>query len=580
MEQLVKIELVKDNPYQGRTMYAEIESLGRSIATEDIQEKPKARVSTGSTTGKKNVEYELKFGHRRLRAFLWLRDNFKALGLAERYEDYTVMPLDIEELTDEEMNRGVIVENAQREDLTVIEEARMMRDYGTRWNKTSDQIGEVFGKSGATVRGIIRLLDLPEAVQEKIASGEISQGAARKLLTIARVDESQIASAVKSFAAGESAEDVIEDAMRKSESAFVMHESWNHNESPQAGNGLWKISMSAEKFPSAYLPELKAADVAKAMELEISNPDLRLKIEDYMESAKSHPEFVSQFGEKHKVAKDVELMERIGHLLAPPSCAGCVFHAVADRAHYCGFKACHSRKRAAWVRNEMETISKKLKIAIYDPAKDGKTILVLQEGIWSDDGKKHAKLVEANDPDLRLQPHKNDYSEHKWTNSPLVRVILVGAKVAATKEKKAEASNSRQAEEEKQRKRDELERARNEASRKFLKDYAVKLFGVAFKGLENIPAMCALARVNAPKKDAKKADVLSAIHAELASDALNNLNGLDWQLYRSGPVALAKFLSKVALTWGVKLPADFMEVAKGYEPAVAAETVEKKGKKK
>lgn len=568
-KQFAELELIKDNPYQGRVMYSNIEELGRSIAAEDIQEIPKARISAGMT-------YELKFGHRRLRAFMWLKENYKALGLKDRYDGYTVMPLDVEKLSDEEMNRGVIVENAQREDLTVIEEARMMRDYGTRWNKTSEQVGEVFGMSGATVRGIIRLLELPEAVQDKIAAGEISQGAARKLLTIARVDESLIEDAVESLAQGESAEDVIENAMRQSESAFAMHNSWSH-ETPRAGNGLWLLDMKAEKFPSSYLPELKAGDVAKALELELT-ADLKSKIEDYMESAKRSPEFVAQFGEKHKDPADVELMERIGHLLTPPSCAGCVFHAVADRTHYCGFKACHARKRAAWVASVMQGLSKRMKIAIYDPAHDGKTILPLVESTYNDDGKKHAKLVEANDPDLRLQPHKNDYSNHKWTNSALCRVILVGARVTAAKEKKAEANTTAHQAEEQRRQRDELERARNAASRTFLQDYATHLFSVAFKGLENIPAMCALARVHTPKK-AKKSEMLTALYVELANDALHNLNGLDWQLERKGPVAVAKFLEKVAAEWGVKLPKDFMDVAKGYEP-VAAETEESKGKKK
>jgi ParB/RepB/Spo0J family partition protein len=565
-EQLVNVELVKDNPYQGRTEYKSIEALGRSIAAEDIQEKPKARKIKGG--------FELKFGHRRLRAFLWLRDNFKAEGLADRYNGYKVMPLDIEELTDEEMNRGVIVENAQREDLTIIEEARMMRDYGTRWNKTSEQVGEVFGKSGATVRGVIRLLELPEAVQEKIASGEISQGAARKLLTIARVDESRIESAVRSFAAGESAEDVIEDAMRKSDSAFLMHESWRH-ETPSAGQGLWTLDTKAEKFPSFYLPELKAADVAKAMELELT-ADLRSKIEDYIKAALGHPEFISQFGETNKNPEDVELMERIGHLLYPPSCSGCVFHAVASRSHFCGFKPCHARKRTAWVRKEMQKISEKLKISIYDPAKDGKATLALQESTYSDDGKKHAKLVESNDPDLRLQPHKNDYSEHKWTGSNLVRVVLVGKKVTEIKAKKREESSSGYAEEEARRKQEEMERALLEASRKFAAEYVFKIFAVAFKDMENIPALCALVNVHAVSKKAKKADVLAELHEALARSAMNNMNGYDWRLLKKGPGACAKYLQGVATTWGVKLPADFAEVAKGYAP-VSAET--KKPKK-
>lgn len=84
-------------------------------------------------------------------------------------------------------------------------------------------------------------------------------------------------------------------------------------------------------------------------------------------------------------------------------------------------------------------------------------------------------------------------------------------------------------------------------------------------------------------KDAKKADVLAVLRWELAKRAIDNLNGYDWQLRQKGPVAVAKFLQGVAKEWGVKLPADFMEIAKKFEPistalnpGVSAETKKRK----
>ena len=57
-EQLIALEQIKPNPYQGREEYGDIEPLARSIATDGLQEIPKAR--------KNGKGYELKFGHRRV----------------------------------------------------------------------------------------------------------------------------------------------------------------------------------------------------------------------------------------------------------------------------------------------------------------------------------------------------------------------------------------------------------------------------------------------------------------------------------------------------------------------------------
>ena len=572
--QLIELVLVADNPYQPRITDnpEHIENLARSIAADGLLQAPAARALEDGS-------YQLAFGHSRRKAIEWLRDNYVAQGLTDRFDGYTVIPLEITPLTDEDMYRQAIAENVQRRDLDPIEQAKAMLVYRDQFGKSSAEIGALFGLNDATVRGVIRLLDLPETVQEKISAGEISQGSARKLLTIARVDAKQIKKAIDSFAAGASAEDVVMQSMRDSDTAFAMWQSWNDGK-PRGGEGLWPLDMKPEKFPMAHLPGLRAADVAKALEMEFT-ADLRSKIEDYIGAVERNPDYASQFSETKSDPNNVMLMERISQLLFPPACAACPFHAAADRVHYCGFKACHQRKRTAWVASEMQKVSKRLSIPIYNPITDGKTFIPLQESTWQDDYKRHAKLVSDQDADLRIAPHKNEYSTHKWTESNFCRVILIGEKAVAKKDKQREVATSQtvsQAEREKQWAR---ERELMDASRKFATDYAIKLFAVAFKDLDHVPAMCALVNAHAPRKDAKKNEVLAALRVKLAECAIDNLNGYSWQLLQTGPIAVAKYLQGVATTWGVKLPEDFADVAKRYMPAVAAETIpQKKTKKK
>lgn len=577
-EQLVGLDLIANNPYQGRQTYENIETLGRSIAKDGLQEVPKAR--------RKGKKHELKFGHRRREAFRWLKANWQAEGLTDRYSGYTVMPLDIEELTDEEMYRGAVIENEHRDDLNPIEKAQMMLVYRDQFKKTSEEIGELFGVTGATVRGLIRLLDLPEPVQQKVESGEISQVAARKLLTIARVDETQIKQAVVNITTGMNADEAVDEAMRESDNAFIMWFGWRDGK-PLAGDNLWALDTSPEKFPMQYLPILKAADALKALDIQEGHmlDKVKLWIDCLTNGTFKGPDGITETPDSGDTVADhlikhgapADQIEKLAHLINPPACTTCPFHSVSDKQHFCGFKPCHQRKRKAWVEAEMQRISKRLKIGIYDPTKDGKTTLPLCESSYEDNYRAHDKLVKDKDADLRIQAHKNEYNLHKWTESHHCRLILVGTRATKVKEKKQEAARTEREKEEERKRQYELERARRDGADKFIMEQAVPQFAVVFKELTHIPAMCILAGVGTPKKNAKKADVLTDLRRRLAARAMNNLNGLDWRLREQGPVATARFLQKVATTWGLKLPANFLEIAKGFEP-VSAETPKKEKK--
>jgi len=569
--QTIVLDLLNDNPYQPRLVDdpAHIEKLARSIAADGLQQFPKAR--------KVEVWYELAFGHSRRKAFEWLVENYEAQGLPDRYDGYTCMPVEIEDLSDEAMFRLAVTENVQRKDLDPIEMAKSMKAYRDQFGKTSTEIGALYGMSDATVRGMIRLLDLPEGVQAKVSAGEISQGAARKLLTIARVDAKQIEQAVINITSGMQADEAVDQAMRDSDKAFVMWFGFQGGK-PLAGACLWSLD---KQFAT---PPVTDADVVKALELE-SNAQNRQQVKQWIEILTTGvirgfdgvQEAFDGTPVEYLISKGVpaDQVERLQHLINPPVCTACPFHSVSGKQHFCGFKACHKHKKKAWVEGEVQKVSKKLGIPVYDPSKDGKTFVALVEHTYMDEYKVHNKLVEAKNPDLRLQANFSEYSEHKWTGSHHARVIAVGETATKAKEKKAGSKSDERAEQERREREREISRALHDAARRFRKEYAAAVFAQVFQGLDNMHVMAALARVEIKKtKGTNKEQILNELRAELANDVLDNMMG--WQDEEKGPMYVAKKYQHIATNWGVKLPADFLEVAKKYQPDVSVETKAKK----
>jgi ParB/RepB/Spo0J family partition protein len=577
--ELIPLDAIYDNPYQGQRDYAEIDVLARTIAAQGLKQNPTARPVDGA--------YQLEFGHRRLRAFRWLKEHYQAEGLSDRYSGYTVMPMEIQDLSDEQMFEGVVVENEHRKSIGPIENARMMKAYRDDFKKSSTEIGLLFGVNDATVRGVIRLLDLPEDIQAKVNTGEISQGAARKLLTIARVDAKQIDQAVINITTGMSADQAVDQAMRDSDKAFTMWFSWNSGK-PLAGSRLWSLDLQPEKFPMKHLPTLTAADTAKALDIEFTaqnKPQLTrwiavlttgqaLGFDGIREAFDGTPSdyLIGQ-------GAPADQIERLGHLVQPPACTACPFHSVSDKQHFCGFKSCHSRKRRAWFEAEAIKVSKRMSIPMYNPAADGKAVLVLAERSFESNHEYHDKLVKENNPELRLQVNFQEYQEHAWTKSYFVRVIAVGAIAVKAKDKVTKSKSNEQAEREKEERQREIDRAMMGASRSFKKEYAADVFAQVFSKLDNMHAMATLANVEIKKsKGTNKEQILNELRAELANDMLDHLLG--WQDLEKGPEFVAKHLAGVATTWGMTLPADFAEVAAKYAPVVAVETPTKIGGKK
>lgn len=165
----VPIQKIKPSPWQPRHVFDDeaLAELAESIKKHGIIQPLVCR--------KMGDEYELIGGERRLRAS-------GVAGLTE----VQIILLDVEDRNAAEL---ALVENLQREELNVIEEAEGYRLLAESFDMTQDDISERVGKSRATVANAMRLLELPDEIKQNLGSGLISTGHAKVLLGVKDKDE-------------------------------------------------------------------------------------------------------------------------------------------------------------------------------------------------------------------------------------------------------------------------------------------------------------------------------------------------------------------------------------------------------
>ncbi len=122
-----------------------------------------------------NGDYELIAGERRLRAV-------KELGL-ER------VPAVIKNAGDEEALELSIVENIQRENLNPVEEAKAYVRLSQEFGLTQEDVARKVARSRTAVANTVRLLKLPEDIQEDISAGRITAGHAKAILMLERASD-------------------------------------------------------------------------------------------------------------------------------------------------------------------------------------------------------------------------------------------------------------------------------------------------------------------------------------------------------------------------------------------------------
>ncbi|MBQ9110134.1 MAG: ParB/RepB/Spo0J family partition protein [Oscillospiraceae bacterium] len=130
--------------------------------------------------------YQIVAGERRWRAA-------RMLGLDE-------VPVIIRDLSDLETAQIALIENLQRENLNPLEEAQGYKQLQDDFSMKQDEIAKTVGRSRSAVANALRLLRLPEEVQELLIDGSISAGHARALLGFA--DEQLMIEAAQRAAAG------------------------------------------------------------------------------------------------------------------------------------------------------------------------------------------------------------------------------------------------------------------------------------------------------------------------------------------------------------------------------------------
>lgn len=161
----IRVELVDANPFQPRTIFDEVklQELSESIKTYGVISPLLVRLTDDG-------RYQILAGERRFRASVMA-------GMKK-------VPALVAEFTDQQMMEMSIIENVQREELNVIEEARAYENLANTIGLTHEQIGQKVGKSRSYIANIMRLLNLPELIQEYVISGVLTMGQVKPLINL------------------------------------------------------------------------------------------------------------------------------------------------------------------------------------------------------------------------------------------------------------------------------------------------------------------------------------------------------------------------------------------------------------
>lgn len=160
----IPVEEVKPNRYQPRKMFtdARLDELVSSIKEKGIIQP--------IIVQKTDSGYELIAGERRWRAA-------QKAGMEK-------IPVIVKEVTGEGSLELALIENIQRENLNPIEEARAYQRLADEFHLIQEEIAKKVGKDRSSVANYLRLLKLPQEIQDSIANEELTMGHARALLSL------------------------------------------------------------------------------------------------------------------------------------------------------------------------------------------------------------------------------------------------------------------------------------------------------------------------------------------------------------------------------------------------------------
>jgi len=160
----VRIDQIDGNPNQPRQDFDtdELKKLSESISTHGLLQPVVVR--------RVNDRYQIIAGERRLRA--------------AAQAGWTEVPVNIVEADDRQTAELAIIENLQRKDLNALEKAACFQRYLEQYGSTQEELASRLNLDRSTIANLIRLLELPGAVQDALRRGELTPGHARALLPL------------------------------------------------------------------------------------------------------------------------------------------------------------------------------------------------------------------------------------------------------------------------------------------------------------------------------------------------------------------------------------------------------------
>lgn len=163
-DMMVPIEKILPNPDQPRRDFTQdqLEELAASIKEKGVIQPLIVREQSGGA-------YEIVAGERR----------WRASQMAQLHE----LPVVVRDYNDTEVLEIAIIENIQRADLNPVEEAAGYRALMDKFGHTQEKLSEALGKSRSHIANLMRLLQLPDDVQEMLKRGDLTAGHARALIT-------------------------------------------------------------------------------------------------------------------------------------------------------------------------------------------------------------------------------------------------------------------------------------------------------------------------------------------------------------------------------------------------------------
>ena len=195
----VPLKHITANPWQTRLSPPALEyvkELALDIAANGLMQTPMGRVIAPDGTSRPETHWktlkdvggsvQLAFGHNRLAAYRWLFDEQHNSDVPG---DWEKMPVDVRALTDEQMSTMAWSENEKRRDMTAIERAKAIQVRLDHFKWTNRECAEVLGIDHSTVSNVLRLLKLPEDLQQAIQEWKLAERAALAILPLFEAPE-------------------------------------------------------------------------------------------------------------------------------------------------------------------------------------------------------------------------------------------------------------------------------------------------------------------------------------------------------------------------------------------------------